>query len=132
MVRIIQPGGSSIESTNTDAIGGALVIMGLLLIILGAGLLVYLAIYMFKVLDEPNSIALVALIFDSLREGDKLLFGSLGNGPNGPFEISLGEPMRTFLFIFIVVWVLGAFARILTSLIGAGRELVNTGRQKTR
>ena len=98
-------------------VGGALVVMGGALL-LGAGLVVL------EVIEDPASVKLVALILEEMEGEGNALYGNLDGAR---FEIGIGEPLRTLLFLVLVVWLLGMLVSILKTLVLTGRQLLSAG-----
>lgn len=98
-------------------VGGALVIMGGALL-LGAGLVVL------DVIEDPSSVKLVALILEEMEGEGNALYGDLGGTR---FAIGIGEPLRTLLFLIVVVWLLGTLVSILKMLVLTGKQLLTSG-----
>ena len=108
--------------------GGVLLMtLGGFLIIAGAAMLLFLGLMVVDIVREPDDVKLVALVFDRIQGQDRAFLGVIGDNR---FEFQLGEPLRTILFVLVVIWLLGAFARIINGIISAGRELMVAGRRR--
>ncbi|MGI9437437.1 MAG: hypothetical protein ACR2Q4_21860 [Geminicoccaceae bacterium] len=121
--------GDNITRIEDDGAGAGkilLTVLGVVLVLAGAGMLLYLGTVIIDILQEPSEVKLVAMVFDQIQVGDRAFFGNIGESQ---FAFSLGEPLRTMLFVIVILWILGAFANIIKAIIGAGRDLIVAGQQ---
>ena len=116
-IRIREGSGSGI-STFLVTVGGALVVAG-------AGLLVYMGILIVDVLRDPQSVGLVNQILSATGRTGEALSGKFGDAS---FRLHLDEPVNTLLFVIASIWVLSAFANIVSSIIRAGTGLIDNAR----
>jgi hypothetical protein len=108
--------------------GKPLVGVGVVLIIAGTLLLLYLGYTVFRAVDAPQEVALVKFIAGTLRVEDKAIYGHAGSDS---FEINVSEPARTVILLFLAAFVLMVLAGIAKALISAGINLVSAaGRLK--
>lgn len=102
--------------------GKPLVGVGVVLIIAGTLLLLYLGYTVFRAVDAPQEVALVKFIAGTLRVEDKAIYGHAGSDS---FEINVSEPTRTVILLFLAAFVLMVLAGIAKALISAGINLVS-------
>jgi len=100
-----------------------LLALGVLLVGAGGLLLVYPGILVFHVINSPEEIKIVQFVLAHIQIGDKALYGTAGKET---FEVHLTEPVRTAIFLFLGVLILGALARILSTIISSGLEMIRT------
>lgn len=100
-------------------------IVGGVLIVAGAALLLYLGILIMDALRDPQSIGLIAEILAATGRSGNGLEANLGGVQ---FQLSMEEPVSTLLFVVVAIWVLGAFASIVRSIIQAGTSLIETAK----
>ena len=114
-------------SRRTDSDPGRilLLITGAVVLLLGAIMLVSLALVVVDVLRNPADVALIALVMQSMQEGGVALTGHLGEFE---FALRIEEPLRTLLFLVVCVWLLGALASILKTIVLTGKALLERGR----
>ena len=98
-----------------------LLALGVLLVGAGGLLLAYLGILVFHVINSPEEIKIVQFVLDHIRIGDKALYGTAGKET---FEVHLTEPVRTAIFLFLSILILGTLARILSTLISSGLAMI--------
>ncbi len=110
-----------------DLAGVLLIVLGVALMVIGALMMVYLGMTIFEILKSPDETKLVALILEQTQTQDRTFSGVFGDRR---IEFTFGEPLRTLLFVLVLVWILGAMLKIVTSIVGAGRELVSAGRRQ--
>lgn len=115
------------EGDGHHVAGVLLIVLGVMLVVIGALMLVYLGMTVLNILKAPADTELVTLILAQTREQGQAFFGTFGQSR---IEFTLGEPLRTMLFVLILLWILGAVLNIIKAIIGAGRELVAAGRQR--
>ena len=98
-----------------------LLALGVLLVGAGGLLLAYLGILVFQVINSPEEIKIVQFVLAHIQIGDKALYGTAGQET---FEVHLAEPVRTAIFLFLGVLILGVLARILSTLISSGLAMI--------
>jgi len=98
-----------------------LMALGVLLVGAGGLLLAYLGMLVFQVIHSPEEVKIVQFVLDHIQIGDKALYGTAGKET---FEVHLTEPVRTAIFLFLGVLILGVLARILSTLISSGLEMM--------
>ena len=104
-----------------------LIVLGVALVVVGALMLVYFGMTVFGILKSPADTELVTLLMEQSQEQGQAFFGRFGESK---VEFTLGEPLRTMLFVLILLWILGAVLNIIKSIVGAGRDLVTAGRRR--
>ncbi|MEZ5930454.1 MAG: hypothetical protein R3F54_00575 [Alphaproteobacteria bacterium] len=109
------------------AAGMVMIVLGVALVVIGALMLVYLGMTVVDILKDPDDIRLVSLILERTQTEGQAFFGQIGE-----FSVTftIGEPLRTMIFVLVLLWILLALLRIVTSIVGAGRDLVTAGRQR--
>lgn len=95
--------------------------LGLTLVIIGAFLLIYIGYLVYQVINQPEEIRIVEFLLEQVRMEEKVLFGVAADQA---FEVSWSESLRTVMFLFIGVMVVGVLASILKTLIGAGIQIL--------
>ena len=95
--------------------------LGLTLVIIGAFLLIYIGYLVYQVINQPEEIRIVEFLLEQVRKEEKVLFGVAADQA---FEVSWSESLRTVMFLFIGVMVVGVLASILKTLIGAGIQIL--------
>jgi hypothetical protein len=98
-----------------------LLALGVLLVGAGGLLLAYLGLLVFQVINSPEKVKIVQFILEHLQIGDKAFYGTVGKET---FEVHLTEPVRTAIFFFLGILILGVLARILSTLISSGLEMI--------
>ncbi|MDH3659644.1 MAG: hypothetical protein OEU92_06390 [Alphaproteobacteria bacterium] len=115
------------EDGARSVAGLALIVLGVALVVIGALMMVYLGMTVFGILKTPADTELVTLILEKSQEQGQAFFGTFGQSR---VEFTLGEPLRTLLFVLLLLWILGALLNIIKAIIAAGRDLVTAGRQQ--
>lgn len=100
-----------------------LMLVGATLIIMGGALLLSVGLIALDILENPSSVKIVALVLDEMAAEGPALHGDLGGMR---FAIGVGEPLRTLLFLIVVVWLLGMLVSILKTLVLTGKELLSS------
>ena len=106
---------------NTNGAYTLLMALGVLLVGAGGLLLVYVGLLVFQIINAPEEVKIVQFILTHIQVGDRAIYGSLGKEV---LEINLADPVRTALFLFLGVLILGVLARILSTLISSGLEMM--------
>ena len=112
---------------NASSLSRPLLLVGVLLIAAGAGLMLYLAMLVFQVLNSPQDVALVQYVLAHIKVGDLAIFGHLTEPESGQkvdFALNWSESVRTMSFLFLGVALLGILAGILKVLLSGGIGLV--------
>lgn len=109
------------RQSNADPARVLLLITGSVVLLLGAIMLVSLALVAVDVVRNPAEVALIALLMQSMEQSGVALAGHLGEID---FALRIEEPLRTLLFLVVCVWVLGALASILKTIVLTGKALV--------
>jgi type IV secretory pathway VirB3-like protein len=107
--------------------GMAMIVMGMALVAVGALMLAFLGMTVVEMLKAPEETKLVSLILEQTQAEGQAFFGQFGTSS---VTFTIGEPLRTMLFVLILVWILQAVLKIVTAIVGAGRDLVTAGRQR--
>ena len=100
-------------------------VVGSVVLLLGALMLVSLALVVIDVIRHPNDVALINLVMQSMQQRGVAVAGHLGELK---FSLTIDEPLRTLLFLVVCVWLLGALASILKTIVMTGKALVERGR----
>ena len=106
---------------NNSGAHTLLMALGVLLVGTGGLLLVYVGLLVFQIINAPEEVKIVQFILTHIQVGDRAIYGSLGKEV---LEINLADPVRTALFLFLGVLILGVLARILSTLIASGLEVM--------
>jgi hypothetical protein len=123
-VQVQERGGG--ESNARSAGGAALLVLGVGLIFLGAFMLVYLGMIVLDILRTPSDVRLITLLLEQTQEQGQAFFGQFGENA---VTFTIGEPLRSMVFVLMLLWILGAVLNIIKGIIAAGRELVAAGRR---
>lgn len=111
--------------------GAHTLIMALGVLLVGAGglLLVYVGLLVFQIINAPEEVKIVQFILTHIQVGDRAIYGSLGKEV---LEINLADPVRTAFFLFLGVLILGVLARILSTLISSGLEMMRMANTQSK
>jgi hypothetical protein len=115
------------DGSGHHAAGMVLMVLGVALVVIGALMLVYLGMTVVDMLKSPGDTRLVTLILERSQAEGQAFFGQFGESS---VSFTIGEPLRTIVFVLLLLWILQAILRIITSIVGAGRDLVTAGRQR--
>ena len=99
--------------------------IGVVLVIAGTMMLLYIGVFLINAISEPQSVGLIGLILERTEGARQAVSGSVGGID---FELILDDPISTLLFLILSVWILSAFAGIVRGIISAGTALVGTGK----
>ncbi len=113
------------RGSSIDAARALLLIVGAALLLMGGMMLVMLIGIVIDVLRNPDEVELIALAMQGMQQDGVAIAGNLGAVG---FSLRIDEPLRTLLLLVVCVWVLGALASILKSVIITGKNLVERGR----
>lgn len=114
---------------GTDARAGLMMVVGAVLLLMGAGLLVALGWTVLRILTDPTSVPVLTLILDATGDaGGAALSGHIDGTK---FALAIAEPLRTLLFLVVGLWLLGALASILKVVTLTGKELLAAARERS-
>lgn len=114
------------RSSGVDVGRILLAVIGTALVLMGAALLLALGLVALEVMTKPSEVQILALFLDAPKPEGGALFGHIANTP---FSIGIDEPLRTLLFLVLALWLLGAVASILKTLVMTGKELLMASRR---
>lgn len=109
------------RSDFIEPLRAPLAALGLALVIIGAFLLIYIGYLVYQIINHPEEIRIVEFLLAQVRIEENVLFGVAADQV---FEVSWSESLRTVMFLFIGVMVVGVLASILKTLIGAGIQIL--------
>ncbi|MEM9441357.1 MAG: hypothetical protein AAGA73_12990 [Pseudomonadota bacterium] len=118
------------ERGDSEPRGGgasALMVLGIGLVLLGALMLVYLGMILLEILRTPSDVELVTVLLQQTQQDEQAFFGQFGESA---ITFSIGEPLRSLVFVLLLLWILSAIANIIKGIIAAGRDLVAAGRRR--
>jgi hypothetical protein len=113
-------------SRQTDIRGTLALVVGSVLVLMGAGLLLAVGWTVLRIITEPTSVALLGLFLDSTPSAQGALSGHIAGTE---FAIAIDEPLRTLLYLIVGLWVLGAVASILKVVTLTGKDLLMAARR---
>lgn len=104
-----------------DGLRKPILATGIILVAIGAVLLIYLGLMAIKILNTPDDVRIVQFALETVSVGEEALSGRIGDQE---FEVNLSAPVRSVLFLFLGVVLLGVLAGILKTLIAGGVNLI--------
>lgn len=117
----LQPTTAIFPMNNNSGAPTLLMALGVLLVGAGSLLLVYVGLLVFQIINTPEEVKIVQFILTHIQGGDRAIYGSVGKET---FEINMADPVRTAIFLFLGVLILGVLARILSTLISSGLAMM--------
>ena len=117
------------RGSSLDPARALLLVVGAALLLMGGLMLVLLVSVVVDVLRQPDEVALIALAMQGMQQSGPAVAGNLGDVN---FSLRIDEPLRTLLLLVVCVWVLGALASILKSVVLTGKSLVEQSRSDSR
>ncbi|NOT53836.1 MAG: hypothetical protein HOP18_04445 [Deltaproteobacteria bacterium] len=106
---------------NNSGLPPLLMILGVMLVGAGGLLLGYVGLLVYQIINPPEEVKIVQFILSHIQIGDRAIYGSIGKET---FEVNVAAPVRTALFLFLGVLILGVLAKILSTLISSGLEMI--------
>ena len=120
-----EPPPSVSRGASLEPARALLLVVGAALLLIGALMLLLLASVVVDVIRQPDEVALIALVMQGIQQSGVAVAGHLGDVN---FSLRIDEPLRTLLLLVVCVWVLGALASILKSVVLTGKSLVDRSR----
>ncbi len=114
---------------NNNGTPPLLMILGVLLVGAGGLLLAYVGLLVYHVINTPEEVKIVQFILTHIQVGDRAIYGSIGKET---FEVNVADPVRTALFLFLGVLILGVLAKILSTLISSGLEMIRMAKTQPK
>ena len=102
-------------------LGGILTLVGVALVAAGVGLLGFLGVAIFQIIDAPENVGIVKLVLAKLAVGEKMIYGHSGSEA---FELSMTEPALTVILLFLAVMIFSMIAGIAKAIIAAGVNMI--------
>ena len=104
--------------------------VGLILIIIGASILIYLIYYVVQVIEGPNNVPIVEYFLEKVKINDNAFRGSVTSndmqGKTLEFDIKWSESVRLVIFSFILIGVFSVVGRLCHICITSGSALIKT------
>jgi hypothetical protein len=98
-----------------------LMLLGVILVIAGVGLLAFIGITAFQIIDNPQDVRFVKFLLEQLQAGTRMVFGHDGKDA---FELHMSEPAQTVILIFLGVMIFWVVAGIARSILAAGVSMI--------
>ena len=101
--------------------------LGILLILMGTGFLLYFISYVFQILNTPEQMAIfdfLAGYFPQDQEGGSLFFEFHGASEKDYFRMEFSKAFGVFGIIFLVIIGIGTVGAIIKTFIYAGIKLI--------
>ncbi len=122
------------DTKNDKDVNGPLMSLGVLMVLLGSAVLLFLGVLCFMVITAPQDVRLVQFVLEHVRAGDAALYGHMTDVSTGrkmDYELNWSKSTRTISFLFLGVAIMGVLASILKILIGSGIQVIKlaTGQQ---
>jgi hypothetical protein len=110
---------------SNDGIRNFLLGAGVVLIVIGSLMLVYIGVYVLDAIVEPESVGLIDLLLKRMSGNERAL---IIRSDTGSFSLGIEEPINTLLFLVLAVWLLSAFAGIVKTIVTTGTQLVTAAK----
>lgn len=124
------------KSNLMDSFRMPLFLLGSTLIIVGGALLLYVAILVYQVLNNPADVPIVGFILERVRIGDLAFFGTFQDGDPSTqdikFDLHWSESVRLVSFLFIGALIFSMFAGILNILISGGISILKAALERDK
>lgn len=117
------------EQDLIDSVSKPILWLGLLLILLGSGALIYVAITAVQIIENPSQVELVKWFLSSIKESGLLLSGEVNNIP---FEIEASDALQYFFLGIIGLVMVGILVSVINSIISGGIKLVMFSQQQRK
>jgi hypothetical protein len=104
-----------------NSLARPLMLMGVILVIGGVGLLAFIGITVFRIIDNPGDVGFVKFVLEQLQVGTRMIFGQDGKDT---FELHMSEPAQTVILIFLGVMIFWVVAGIAKSILSAGIQMI--------
>ncbi|MEJ2692687.1 MAG: hypothetical protein P8166_06395 [Candidatus Thiodiazotropha sp.] len=117
------------EQDLIESVSKPILWLGLLLILLGSGALIYVAITTVQIIENPSQVELVKWLLSSIKESGLLLSGELNNIP---FEIEASDALQYVFLGIIGLVMVGILASVINSIISGGIKLVMFSQQQRK
>jgi len=107
-------------------------LLGLLLVMVGVGLLLYFAYLVFQIVDAPQNVQIVQYVKELTEIEGPILNGKFsvpmddGSGlkRNADFEVEMSPEIKAIIFLFIGAIALSICVNIVRIIIGAGSAMI--------
>lgn len=109
-----------------------LALLGLLLVIVGVGLLLYFAYLVYMVIEHPQDVQIVQYIVGLTEIEGPILQGrflipvesGVGVNHNADFEVQMSPELKAIVFLFVGVFAITLLVNLVKIIIGAGTAMI--------
>lgn len=113
---------SELETLQTS-LTHLVTLLGVILLLGGCVVLAYIGILALEVINNPEEVKIVHYVLEQVQIDHTALSG---NVDGQTFEITLGEPLKTAIFLVIGLLTLNFLAKIVKILVLTGLQLIKS------
>lgn len=104
-----------------EGLRAVLSLIGLGLIIAGAGFLLYVGFTVIKVIDAPEDIKIFSILFENIAEDEKVIYGN--TGPQ-EFNVFFSARLQKIVYSVLGLMILALMTQVISTLLSAGVRLI--------
>lgn len=104
-----------------DGLRAVLSLIGLVLVLAGAGFLLYVGFAVIKVIDAPEEIKIFSTLFENITEDEKVVYGNAGIQE---FNVYFSARLQKIVYSVLGLMILALMTQIISALLSAGVRII--------
>ncbi|MCL4679584.1 MAG: hypothetical protein KJ017_13425 [Alphaproteobacteria bacterium] len=104
-----------------EGLRALLSLVGLVLVVAGAGFLLYVGITVIKVIDTPEDIKIFSVLFENITGDEKVVYG---NVDQQEFNIFFSARLQKIVYSVLGLMILALMTQVIGTLLSAGVKII--------
>ncbi len=104
-----------------DGLRALLSLVGLVLVVAGAGFLLYVGVTVIKVIDTPEEIKIFSVLFENIAADEKVIYGNAG--PQD-FNVYFSARLQKIVYSVLGLMILALMTQVIGTLLSAGVKII--------
>jgi hypothetical protein len=104
-----------------DGLRALLSLVGLVLVVAGAGFLLYVGVTVIKVIDTPEDIKIFSVLFENITGDEKVVYG---NVDQQEFNIFFSARLQKIVYSVLGLMILALMTQVIGTLLSAGVKII--------
>ncbi|MCB1593076.1 MAG: hypothetical protein KDI90_11565 [Alphaproteobacteria bacterium] len=96
-------------------------LVGLVLVIAGAGFLLYVGFTVIKIIDTPEDIKIFSILFENITSDEKVIFGNAGMQD---FNVYFSPRLQKIVYSVLGLMILALMTQLISTLLSAGVKII--------
>ncbi|MCB1681336.1 MAG: hypothetical protein H6858_00875 [Rhodospirillales bacterium] len=104
-----------------EGLRALLSMVGLVLVIAGAGFLLYVGFTVIKIIDTPEDIKILSVLFENIKGDEKVIYGNAG--PQD-FNVYFSPRLQKIIYSVLGLMILAVMTQLIGGLLSAGVRII--------